>query len=63
MVKSIYNVVEESRNWEAKNVTIVDNNGNVTIACTAVTEIDAKPTAKLDLLTDSLENVLTSREV
>tara|TARA_R110000796_G_scaffold40773_1_gene100900 strand:- start:299 stop:490 length:192 start_codon:yes stop_codon:yes gene_type:complete len=63
MVRSIYNAVEESRNWDAKNVKIIDNNGNVTITSTSVTEIDAKPTTNLDLLTDSVENVLTSREI
>mgnify|MGYP003680043327 CR=1 FL=1 len=61
MVKSIYNAVDESRNWDAKNVTIVDNNGNVTITSTSVAAIDAKPTTNLDLLTDVVENVLTSR--
>jgi len=30
MVKSIYDVVKESRNRPSRNVTVVDNNGNVT---------------------------------
>jgi hypothetical protein len=36
MVKSIYNVVEESRNWDAKTVVAVDKNGAVTIRSTPV---------------------------
>jgi len=36
MRRSIYNAVEESRNWDAKTVTAVDKNGAVTIRSTPV---------------------------
>jgi|TARA_B110000977_G_C10704511_1_gene348740 hypothetical protein len=66
MARSIYDTLNEMNNRPVRNVTVIDNNGNVTKtnskalkkAKSKNVKEDVKPISSLDSLTDAVENIL-----
>ena len=66
MRRSIYDTLNEMNNKPVRNVTVIDNNGNVTNtnskalknAKSKNVKEDVKPISSLDSLTDAVENIL-----
>mgnify|MGYP006088781927 FL=1 len=66
MARSIYDTLNEMNNRPVRNVTVIDNNGNVTKtnskalkkAKSKNVKEDVKPISSLDTLTDAVENIL-----